>query len=170
MNLSVLLDLASQSLTLNRHQPLKTPDSVDTNLYYVESGSLRIFVMNGNDEQNIRFGYTGDFIIALDSFLTEKSSPLGIQALKKTVVKIIPKKEIGEFLESESNQKAWTKILENLILQQLDREMDLLKISPRERYESVLKRSPRLFQEIPSRHIANYLRMSPETLCRLKKS
>ncbi|HEY6144620.1 MAG TPA: Crp/Fnr family transcriptional regulator, partial [Flavobacterium sp.] len=26
------------------------------------------------------------------------------------------------------------------------------------------------FQEIPNKHIANYLRMSPETLSRLKKS
>ncbi|HCZ35039.1 MAG TPA: Crp/Fnr family transcriptional regulator, partial [Cytophagales bacterium] len=27
-----------------------------------------------------------------------------------------------------------------------------------------------LFQEVPHRYIANYLRMSPETLSRLKKS
>jgi hypothetical protein len=34
----------------------------------------------------------------------------------------------------------------------------------------VFKRSPQLFQEIPNKHIASYLRMSPETLSRLKKS
>ncbi|MNY67885.1 hypothetical protein D3C86_2055530 [compost metagenome] len=64
----------------------------------------------------------------------------------------------------------WIKILENLAVQQLEREIDLLKNSPKERYERVLKRSPQLFQESPNRHIANYLRMSPETLSRLKKS
>ena len=42
--------------------------------------------------------------------------------------------------------------------------------SPKERYERVLKRSPQLFQEIPNKHIANYLRMSAETLSRLKNS
>ena len=49
-------------------------------------------------------------------------------------------------------------------------EIDILTNSPKERYKRVLKRSPQLFQEIPNRHIANYLRMSAETLSRLKKS
>ena len=40
--------------------------------------------------------------------------------------------------------------------------------SSRERYLRVLGRSPALFQEIPHRYIANYLRMSAETLSRLK--
>jgi hypothetical protein len=40
--------------------------------------------------------------------------------------------------------------------------------APAERYERVLKRSPKLFQEVPNKYIANYLRMSPETLSRLK--
>ncbi len=56
-----------------------------------------------------------------------------------------------------------------LTLQQLEREIDILTKSPKERYERVLRRSPQLFQEIPNKHIANYLRMSPETLSRLKK-
>ncbi|WP_317127531.1 MULTISPECIES: hypothetical protein [Chryseobacterium] len=64
----------------------------------------------------------------------------------------------------------WTIILEDLVLQQVEREKDLLISAPKERYERVLKRSPQLFQQIPDKYIANYLRMSPETLSRLKKS
>jgi CRP/FNR family transcriptional regulator, anaerobic regulatory protein len=66
--------------------------------------------------------------------------------------------------------KLWIKILEDLVIQQIEREKDLLTASPKERFERVLKRSPILFQEISNRHIANYLRMTPETLSRLKKS
>jgi len=36
--------------------------------------------------------------------------------------------------------------------------------------ERVLTRSPQLFQEIPHKYIAAYLRMSPETLSRLLNS
>ena len=60
-------------------------------------------------------------------------------------------------------------MLENLVVQQIEREKDLLTQSPRERYERVLKRSPQLFQEVANKYIATYLRMSPETLSRLKK-
>ena len=41
---------------------------------------------------------------------------------------------------------------------------------PRQRLQRVLGRSPRLFQEVPHKYIASYLRMSPETLSRLLNS
>lgn len=166
-----LQELHTSTLTLQRNDYLKVANTIDTNIYYVESGSLRIFILDGSEEQIIRFGYSDNIIVALDSFLSEKPSEFYIQALKKTVVKVIPKCVFYEFVEhSDENKKIFIKMLEELILQQMEREKDILTSSPKERYNRVLTRSPRLFQEIPNKHIANYLRMSPETLSRLKKS
>ena len=76
-----------------------------------------------------------------------------------------------EFINSSSTfQKLWIHILNQLVLQCIDREKDLLTSSPESRYQRVLKRSPQLFQMVPHKYIASYLRMSPETLSRLKKS
>lgn len=165
-----IIELSDKEITIERNEFLKVKGSIDNNLYYIESGSLRIFVLDDYEEQTIRFGYKENLIVSLDSFLTGKPSDLYIQAIKKTVVKVITKEQIEKFLETENNRNLWTKILENLVLQQMEREIDILTNSPKERYERVLKRSPQLFQEIPNRHIANYLRMSAETLSRLKKS
>lgn len=165
-----IVEISDKEITIDRNEFLKVKGSIDTNLYYIESGSLRIFVLDNYEEQTIRFGYKENLIISLDSFLTGKPSNLYIQAIKKTVVKVVTKEQIDIFLEKEDNQNLWTKILENLVVQQMEREIDILTNSPKERYERVLKRSPQLFQEIPNRHIANYLRMSAETLSRLKKS
>lgn len=165
-----IIELSDKEITIDRNEFLKVKGSIDNNLYYIESGSLRIFVLDDYEEQTIRFGYKENLIVSLDSFLTGKPSDLYIQAIKKTVVKVITKEQIEKFLETENNRNLWTKILENLVLQQMEREIDILTNSPKERYERVLKRSPQLFQEIPNRHIANYLRMSAETLSRLKKS
>jgi CRP-like cAMP-binding protein len=165
-----LVESSKQVIILGRNDFLKVKGSVDTNVYFVESGSLRVFVLDNCDEQIIRFGYSGDLIASLDSFFSGKPSELYIQALKKTVVRVIPKPEIEAFLKVEGKRIIWTNLLESLIIQQLEREIDILTTSPKERYLRVLKRSPRLFQEIPNRYIANYLRMSPETLSRLKKS
>jgi CRP-like cAMP-binding protein len=165
-----IIELSDKEITIDRNEFLKVKGSIDTNLYYIESGSLRIFVLDDYEEQTIRFGYKENLIVSLDSFLTGKPSDLYIQAIKKTVVKVVRKEQIDLFLEKENNQNLWTKILENLVVQQMEREIDILTNSPKERYERVLKRSPQLFQEIPNRHIANYLRMSAETLSRLKKS
>ncbi len=165
-----IVELSDKTINIDRNEFLKVKGSIDTNLNYIESGSLRIFVLDDYEEQTIRFGYKDNLIVSLDSFLTGKPSDLFIQAIKKTVVKVITKKQFDEFLKNENNQNLWAKILEDLVIQQMEREIDILTNSPKERYQRVLKRSPQLFQEIPHRHIANYLRMSAETLSRLKKS
>lgn len=165
-----IIELSGKTINLERNEFLKVKGSIDRNVYYVESGSLRVFVLDEYEEQIIRFGYKGNVIVSLDSYLTGKPSLLFIQAIKKTVLKMVSKQQINQFLESESNRRIWTNILEDLVIQQMEREIDILTQSPKERYDRVLKRSPQLFQEIPNKHIANYLRMSAETLSRLKKS
>ena len=165
------LDLWEDSLQLSRNEYLKVSGSIDTNLYYITGGSLRIFVIDEEEEHTIRFAYEGDFIAALDCFVTEKPSDLYIQALRKTEVKIIGKKVFLSFIESSpENISRWNMILQHLVYQQMQRERDLLTSSPVERYKRVLERSPRLFQEISNKYIASYLRMTPETLSRIKKS
>ncbi|BFM41436.1 Crp/Fnr family transcriptional regulator [Flavobacterium sp. CFS9] len=166
-----IIELSEKTITLNRNEFLKVKGSMDDTIYFVESGSLRLFVLDDDDEEQIiRFGYRQNLIVSLDSFLTGKPSNLCIQAIKKTVVKVITKKQIDQFLKIEANKNLWISILENLVVQQMEREIDILTNSPKERYRRVLMRSPQLFQEVPNKHIANYLRMTPETLSRLKKS
>ena len=165
-----IIELSEKTITLERNQFLKVKGSIDTNVYYIESGSLRIYVLDDYEEQVIRFGYKESLIVSLDSYLTNKPSDFFIQAIKKTVIKVITKPQIEHFLKAENNIILWIKILEDLVIQQMEREVDILTNSPKKRYNRVLKRSPQLFQEIPNRYIANYLRMSAETLSRLKKS
>lgn len=163
--------LWDREIELDRNEYLKVKGSIDTNIYLVKSGSLRIFVVDEFEEHTIRFGYKDNLIASLDSFLNEKPSDFYIQALKKTNVKVINKKKYKSFIESSSeNKEIWLSVLENFVLQQMERERDILTSSPIERYKRVLERSPQLFQEIPNKYIASYLRMTPETLSRIKKS
>ena len=56
------------------------------------------------------------------------------------------------------------------LLGMMAREVELHLASNAERYERLLKRSPKLLQLIPQRYVASYLKMEPETLSRLKKA
>ena len=156
---------------LGRNEFLKVAGSRDMNLYFVEEGCLRVFVADEHEEHTIRFGYTHNIIAALDSFISEQISEYYIQALKKTVVKKVPKSALIPLIYSRQDYlRFWIKSLEQLVYQQLEREKDILISSPKVRYLNVLKRSPVLFQEVPHKYIASYLRMTPETLSRIKKS
>lgn len=165
------LGLWEKDIHLRRNEFLKVKGSTDSNLYYIVSGSLRIFFEDEYEEQTIRLGYQGNLIAALDSFITDQPSDLYIQAIKKCDLKMISKAAYLNFIESSpENLKLWQQIMGGLIYQQMEREKDILTYSPLERYQRVLKRSPQLFQEIPNKYIASYLRMTPETLSRIKKS
>ncbi len=165
------LDLWENELVLNRSEYLKVKGSIDTNIYFVEKGSLRVFLVDEFEEHTIRFGYKNNFIASLDSYITGNPSDLYIQALRKTELKVIGKEEFMNFInETPESLQLWYQTLELLIHQQMERERDLLISSPLERYKRVLNRSPQLFQEIPHKYIASYLRMAPETLSRVKKS
>ena len=78
-----LIALSDKTITIDRNEYLKVKGSIDTNIYYVESGSLRVFVLDDFEEQIIRFGYKENLIVSLDSFLTGKPSVFFIQAIKK---------------------------------------------------------------------------------------
>ncbi|HMX82371.1 MAG TPA: cyclic nucleotide-binding domain-containing protein, partial [Saprospiraceae bacterium] len=129
-----LIELSTKTIILKRNEYLKYSGSTDTNLYYLENGSMRIFIVSEGEEQIIRLAYNGNLITSLDSFLTDKPSELFIQAIKNSTVRVITKQQIEQFLKEDENQKLWIKILENLIVQQLEREIDILTKSPAERY------------------------------------
>ncbi len=163
--------LWESELTLNRQEYLAVKGSTDSSLYFVVEGSLRIFILDAHEEHSIRFAYKNSFFSALDTYITGKPTAFYIQALKKTMLKKISKTSFIRFIETDPGHSLiWQQLLMELVAQQLEREVDILTSSPLERYQRVLKRSPQLFQEVPHKYIASYLRMSPETLSRLKKS
>ena len=163
--------LFNRQLVLERNAYLTRPGQKDDRIFFIESGSLIVFIPDGAEERITRFGYRNNIIVALDAFLSDRPTDFYIQAIKKSVVHIASKQQFMDLIRTDmSLSRQWTLILEDLVLQQIEREKDLLIQSPGARYERVLQRSPQLFQEIPHKYIANYLRMTPETLSRLKKS
>ena len=156
-------------LFLSRGETLKLPGSEDSRVFFILEGSLKIYVIESGNEQVVRFGYQGDFITALDGFLRGGPSDFGIDALEKTRLKCMSKSVFEKIIHnSEELRSIWEEIMKQLVLQQMERERDLLTDSPLERYRRVMRRSPHLFHKIPSKYIASYLRMSPETLSRVK--
>ncbi len=157
---------------LQRNEYLKMDGTKDSRLYYIISGSLRVFVFDPDtdEEHTIRFGYQNNIITDLSSFITDAPSDFNIQALRQTHLRLISKNSYMQLINSsKETQQLWQQLLGQLIYQQMEREVDILTSSPKVRYQRVLARSPQLFQEIPSKYIAAYLRMTPETLSRLKK-
>ncbi|GJM33306.1 MAG: Crp/Fnr family transcriptional regulator [Saprospiraceae bacterium] len=172
--LSALKSASAVNITqkvVKKNEYLLRPGMVERNIYLVESGALRIVYLTEFEEHTIRLGYKNSLITSLSSFLKDQPSEFYIQAIRKTKLSVIRKTDFVTFVQQDQNwQLQYQAILEDLVVQQMEREIDLLTFSPVERLKRVLERSPQLFQEIPAKYIASYLRMTPETLSRLRNS
>jgi len=158
-------------LNLKRGDFLIKQGQVERHTYLIESGAVAVKLFKENESHTIRFGYEGSFLNSIPSFFDDSPSLFDIIAIRKTKIRAFAKSRLFEVLDSDLKLKdAYISVLENLATQFVEREIDLLASSPAERYQRVLERSPKLFEEIPLKHIAEYLRMSPETLSRLRKS
>ncbi|HLP54922.1 MAG TPA: Crp/Fnr family transcriptional regulator [Fluviicola sp.] len=160
----------SKTLALPKNEFLVKEGVIDQQIYYIESGAVRVFLQTEFEELTIRFGYKDSFISSLASFVNGTPSEFYIQAIRGTQLRAISKQQFQAAIDADIRYlKLYNAILEGLVIQQLEREVDLLTASPVERLQRVLQRSPQLFQEIPSKYIASYLRMTPETLSRVRK-
>ena len=140
---------------------------IENNLYFIEDGAVKVYYQSEFNETTIRLGYNGSIINSLSSFYSKSPSELAIEAIRETKTQVLSRSTIEEVVASSTG---YTEFLELLLVQQLEREIDLLHDSPVARLERVLRRSPQLFQYVPLKHIASYLRMSAETLSRIRKS
>lgn len=159
------------SKTISKGDFLIKEGEIEKNIYFIESGAVRAFYLSEFEEQTIRLGYKDSIITSLSSFITGQPSEMFIEAIRKTKVKVIPREVLLDLIyESPENMKQYIQLLELQITQQIDREIDILIPSPTERLNRVLKRSPNVFQHVPLKYIASYLRMKPETLSRIRNS
>lgn len=166
---SALLKKWSQKKDLKRNDFLARKGETETNLFYIQSGSLRIFYPVKDEEICAGFAYDHNLICSFPSFIRQQPSEYSIQAL--TSVKAIAIKRAdfyALFDEHKSIERSWRLIEEEALVGKIEREIEMLTFTPEERYKRLMDRSPHIFQIIPKKYIASYLRMSPETMSRIK--
>lgn len=140
------------------------------NFYIIRKGILRAYVPVDGAEQTLWFGYPSQAIFDVWCYNNGAHSPISIEAVMPCVLYYIPKAElealcgvslpmcnlvrkifIGHATESE---ESFTSLFE------CDRGM--------ERYLSILKRHPELFQNVPLKKLASYIHLAPQSLSRIR--
>jgi CRP-like cAMP-binding protein len=163
------LKLWNKEKKLKRHEYLDEPGKTEDSLYYVKSGAMRLYYPKDDEEICVGFAYPPSLICSYPSFINQQPSVYYIQALRETEVVGISREDFYTIMLSNvSIERAWRILQEKALLGKIERETELLTFSPEQRLNRLLQRSPQLFQIIPKKYIASYLRMTPETLSRLK--
>ena len=160
--------LWEKPISLKRNDFLVRQGQLAPYIFLVQSGASRAVLFEEEEEITLRFGYKGSMVAALHCLYGNLPAQFNIQAIRKCEVVPLSWTNYQKFLNTDPvHQQLNQQVMQALILEQNEREIDLLTNSPTERFRRLLERSPQVFQEIPKKYIANYLRMTPETLSRL---
>jgi CRP-like cAMP-binding protein len=169
--LELLLSRWNKKIQLRRNDFLVQKGQVETKLYFVLSGTMRIYFPNKEEEICVGFAYANNMICSYPSFIKDAPSDYYIQALTKSELFAITKEDFYSlFDEFPMIERTWRRMEEDALVGKIEREVELLTFTPEERYHRLIKRSPHIFQLIPKKYIASYLRMTPETLSRIRPS
>ena len=153
-----------------RNQVLLNAGEVNPYMYFVNSGCLRVYMLDQSGREATRFLATqGRFGTAFPSFILQEPSMAYIQSLEPSELLYI---SFTDFRELTDNFPQWQLVyLRNLELDyiaSIKRIESLITMSAKDRYNLLMENDPKMIQKLPSKIIADYLGISQETLSRLK--
>ena len=138
---------------------------------FVESGILQHAITVSGEEKTSYLALKNSVTSSLNSFLNKVSSRKSIKALSDCDLWIV---DLETFQNLVKDNKAFHHFYFNLIEKQIclidDYRIDLLTLTPEERYKKLLVNEPKLLQEVPLHYLASFLGISTRHMSRIRKN
>lgn len=144
-------------------------ESICSKAFWIESGIARKFYQHQDREITTEFYFKNDLAISFDSYTLQIPSREYIQALTDTVAKIIDYKSFQLLKERNSQLQEFDLLLTEYYALWLEEKVfELHTQNATQRYETLLRKSPHIIQQVQLTQIASYLNISLETLSRIR--
>lgn len=138
---------------------------------FVESGILQHSIEVLGEEKTTYLALRNSFTSSLYSFLNQTPSRKNIKAMVDCVLYVVDLKTFKHLIE---NNPAFHRFYFDLIEKQIclidDYRIDLLTLTPEERYKKLLLTEPKLLQEVPLHYLASFLGISTRHMSRIRKN
>ncbi len=174
INHTILEEITNQfhPFSLEKKEYLIKAGEVAKSLVYIKAGYIRMFHsdIDGN-ETTVWIGSNDKFITAISSFVFQRPSFWNIEAITDCELLIIKRESHFHLCKKYREWLDFENFLLSQALASLEYRMFVqMNLSAQERYLEFFKKGPGIFNQVPSKHLASYLGMSPETLSRLRKN
>lgn len=158
-------------LNLKKNSYLVRENEVCRYFCFVESGILQHSVEVLDEEKTTYLALRNSFTSSLYSFLNQLPSRKNIKAIADCTLWVIDLKTFKKLIETNP---AFHRFYYDLIERQIclidDYRIDLLTLTPDERYKKLLQTEPKLLQEVPLHYLASFLGISTRNMSRIRKN
>ena len=142
---------------------------IENNFNFILKGLARKYYRKGNQEINTQISYEGHLLVSQESFHSRQPSEYYIETIEPTTVVSITHDDLERVYARSHRMEHLARLLITYAMVIKDRwQMQLVKMTPRERFLNFVTKNPELMQRVPQKFLASYLNIKPETFSRFK--
>lgn len=160
-------------MTVPKKTILIRPLITDENVYIIEKGIARSYIMINEKEVTSWFSKEGELIFSTNSFYgkTEGYENERVQILEDSLLYYIKISDLEELCFQHIEISNWLRLLHQKAFVEMERRLIYrLYMSAEERYRDFYAKNPEIFQRVNLSFIASYLGISQVTLWKLRKN
>jgi CRP-like cAMP-binding protein len=139
-------------------------------LYFLNSGIVRLYRVQDEIDQTIDFVSWKEFVSTAVYVFNQRISPCALETLTPVEGFCWEREDLFVIKEQTScGAKIEEALLDRLLNWTQDREIDIMSLTPEERYIKLLDAQPSVVQGVPLKIIASYLGIHQDSLSRIRK-
>jgi CRP-like cAMP-binding protein len=158
-------------LKLKKNSYLVKENQICPYFCFVQSGILQHAIEVFDEEKTTYLALRNSFTSSLNSFLNQNPSRKNIKAIVDSELWIVDLKTFKHLIKNNVEfRRFYYDLIEKQICLIDDYRIDLLTLTPDERYKKLWLTEPKLLQEVPLHYLASFLGISTRHMSRIQKN
>lgn len=142
---------------------------VENYFNFITRGLVRKYYKKGHLEFNTQISYEGHLILSQESFYSRLPSEYYIETIEPTTFVSLNHDDLERVFSQSHRMEHLARLLVTYAMVIKDNwQIQLVKMTPRERFLNFVTKNPKLMQRVPQKYLASYLNIKPETFSRFK--
>ncbi len=156
--------------SFSKNEIVKAYDKTEKFINILVSGSVGHFVPYQHKDICINLYYENQLFSDYLSFISQKPTVIKTECLEDTELWSVSHQNLQElYAKSDRSLLIGKAISDIMFTAKQSEQINLLTLSPTERYQKLITERTYIFQRTPLKIIASYLGIAPESLSRIRK-